>query len=475
MANNVLFKKYDSNDYIEIAEQTARWIKTTEVVTEKGKYWKQVPTSKDDFSNYALLTEKALYGGSAGIGLFYIRLYQATGKAEYLQEAKDAAEYIINTDEGVDFYNRNLNQSREGLNKLIHVNIMAGWSTGLYNGPLGGAWFILKLYEIEKNEKYKNYIIKAADDLLKAAKKADTGIYWSDQNDLYGDGGFILFLVSVYEFTKDEKYIEAAKALGDYIEAIGKPAKNGGRYWKVVEVELLDFPKNSVWVNLAHGTSGIGWLFAALYKATKVQKYLDAAVDAAKYIEGIAVGDDDAALVPYLDNLDRGPSNEFYYLSTCHGPAGTSLLFQALYNLTGDKNYIEWIKKFTRGIEKAGAPESFSRGYWASQALCCGTPGLLLHFINAYKLTGEKDFLDFAKRTARFIIGQSFVEDCKEDFFKLANSRRWFGSWWRTIPQDVQNYTGLYVGTAGNAWSLLSLAALEKNETFVDIPESYYL
>ncbi|MCR4821646.1 MAG: hypothetical protein K5873_02100, partial [Treponema sp.] len=58
---------------------------------------------------------------------------------------------------------------------------------------------------------------------------------------------------------------------------------------------------------------------------------------------------------------------------------------------------------------KAGAPEIFSRGYWQSQSLCCGTPGLLEHFISVYKLTKNPEFLEYAKRAAKTVIGQSFV------------------------------------------------------------------
>ena len=78
MARNILFKQYEAQDYIDIAERTADWIKTTERKTENGVRWVQSPDSAEDFSDYPMLTEKALYGGSAGIGLFYLRLYQVT-------------------------------------------------------------------------------------------------------------------------------------------------------------------------------------------------------------------------------------------------------------------------------------------------------------------------------------------------------------------------------------------------------------
>lgn len=474
MSINLLFKKYNANDYIEIAEQTARWVKTTEKKTKYGKRWIQSPDSTEDFSDYPMLTEKALYGGSAGIGLFYLRLYQATGKEEYLNEAKQAAAEIIATDEGIAFYQKALDDTNKEEDKLVHVKNMPGWTIGYYNGPTGTAYLVLKLYELTKEEVYLNYVRKVADDLLSVAKESKDGIYWSEQNDLCGDAGFVTYLVSVYQITKEEKYLNAAKSLGNFLLSKAADAPNGGKYWNVVDLTIIDFPEDVFWVNLAHGTSGVGFIFAILYKATKEAKYLDAAKEAAKYIEGIAVGDDDAVLVPYLDSLKRGPSTEFYYLSTCHGPAGTSLLFQQLYQITGEEHYLSWVKKLSRGIIEAGAPENYSRGYWPSQALCCGTPGLLEHFVSVYKITKEEEFLHYAKRAARVVIGQSHVEDHETDIYHTKNSRRWLGNWWRTIPKDVHSYTGLYIGSTGNAWSLLSLAAAETNQEFVPIVEYNY-
>ena len=474
MAENLLFKEPSAEDFVEYAKQTASWIKTTEKISRFGKTWNQSPDSTENFDDYPMLTPKSLYGGSAGVGLFYLRLYQETKIPEYLEEAKNAAEEIIKTDEGVEFYNKTINGKIDDSNKLVHVKNMPGWAAGWGNGPTGRAYLVLKLYELTGEEKYKVYVAKVGDDLIAAAKKGETGIYWSEQNDLCGDAGYISFLVSATELTGDKKYVDAAKQFGDFILTKGKPAPKGGTYYNVVDLTIIDFPKDVFWVNLAHGTSGVGWALTILYNATKDKRFLDAAIEAARYIEGIAVGDDEAALVPYLDSLERGPSTEFYYLSTCHGPAGTTLLFQGLYKITGDKEWLDWTLKLSRGIIKAGAPEIFSRGYWQSQSLCCGTPGLVEHFISVYKLTNNKEFLEYARRAAKTVIGQSFVEDADGDIYKQKKLRRWSGAWWRTIPTDVHSYTGLYIGTAGNAWALLSLAAVEKNEKLIDLIEYSY-
>ena len=473
MSENLLFKEPTASDFVEYAQQTASWIKTTGQISKFGKTWNQSPDSKEDFTDYPMLTPKSLYGGSAGVGLFYLRLYQATKNEEYLEEAKSAAKEIIETDEGVSFYERTLNSKASG-SKLVHVKNMPGWAAGYYNGRTGGGYFIIKLYELTQNDEYKNYAVKVADDLLSAAKKSDEGIYWSEQNDLCGDAGFVTYLADIYKLTGDKKYLEAAVSFGNFLLSKGKSAPNGGKYWNVVDLTIIDFPKDVFWVNNAHGTSGVGWIFAILYKISKDEKFLEAAREAAKYIEGIAVGDENAVLVPYLDSLERGPSTEFYYLSTCHGPAGTSLLFHLLYKITGEKEYLDWVLRLSRGIIKAGAPEIFSRGYWQSQALCCGTPGLLEHFVSVYKLTKNTEFLEYAKRAAKTVVGQSFVPDADGDIYHQKKIRRWSGAWWRTIPTDVHSYTGLYIGSAGNAWALLSLAAAEKNENLIELIEYNY-
>ncbi len=471
MSANYLFKPYKASDYINFAEETAKWIKENENVTDNGKRWIQSPDSDEDFTNYPMLTEKCLYGGSAGVGLFYLKLFQLTKKEEYLNDAKAALDDIIATHEGTEFYEKNLTPPEEGTDKLVHVKNMPGWSIGIFNGPTGYGYFSLKLYEVTGDKKYKDYAVRIAEDLLATAKTTPEGIHWSDQVDWCGDGGFVTFLLPIYELTGDARFLEAATKLGDYILSKGAEAPRGGKYWNVVDLSIIDFPDDVFWVNFAHGTSGVGFIFTVLYSVTKEQRFLDAAKAAAEYIENIAVGDDDAVLVPYLDSLERGPSTEFYYLSTCHGPVGTSLVFKELYKITKEQKYLDFVVKLSRGIIKAGAPENYSRGYWPSQSICCGTPGLLEHFVTVYKLTGNEEFLTYAKRTAKCVIGNSYVGDKPGDIYKEQNTRKWLGNWWRTIPSEVHSYTGLYIGSAGNAWVLLTLAALEQDIETVQLVE----
>lgn len=94
-----VFRKSELNDYLESAEKTAGWIKKYEITDERGKRWKISGTEgKDpDAVESSFLTDTSLYGGAAGIGYFYLQLYELTGAEKYLEEAEDAAEYLINT------------------------------------------------------------------------------------------------------------------------------------------------------------------------------------------------------------------------------------------------------------------------------------------------------------------------------------------------------------------------------------------
>lgn len=49
-----------------------------------------------------------MYDGSAGIGIFLIRLYEATSDERWLKEAEEAAAHIIATQVGPEWYQHTL-------------------------------------------------------------------------------------------------------------------------------------------------------------------------------------------------------------------------------------------------------------------------------------------------------------------------------------------------------------------------------
>lgn len=389
-----IFQKNTAEDYLKAAIDTAEWIDTLAIKTEYGRIWQALPEGQDGYrEDVPLFTPKSMYDGSAGIGIFFIRLYEATGDTRWLTEAEEAAAHIIATKVGVEWYQTTLHSEVKG---IIPV---PGWAAGPYNGPVGEAYFLEDLYQVTGKQEYRDYVLYVADVLLEAAVTDERGLHWSDQEDITADGGFIVFL-------------------------------------------------------------------DILYRKTGIKKYLELAKEGLTYAMNIAVGDETGRLIPYQDHPVTGPTYDKYYLSTCHGPVGSTLAFRELYEITREEIYRNWTIELSRGIVRAGAPEKHSCGFWNCQCQCCGTAGILEHFAAMYEYTGEKEFYDYMIRTADIMLSDSD--------HRTPGLRTWYDSWWRTIPTRVVSYPGLYVGVAGCASSLLRTYAALTGKKLTNLYEYHF-
>ncbi len=436
------------DDYLEAVKQIVKYLKTNEVVTPQGKYWKVSPEPGNDYEGDLFLVPKGIYAGSAGIGQFFLQLFEVTGDKQYLQEAKDAAEYILNTYEGPVFFSGILDKAAGGIWPV------KGWGTSVYTAPAGEAIFLDQLYAHEKDERYRKFLTTTADDAIAAGKDDGKILHWSTEADLMADASYAFFFLYVYRKTGERKYLDAAKRVVAFTDTRIIHAKEGGIYYDNVDLTLVGWKsRKSAFPNFLHGAAGTAWLNVLLYEETQEKAYLDKANEVVKFLSAIAEGDENGAIVPYLYNPDLGRFHDFYYLSTCHGPVGTSVLFRQLYEVTGETENLEWVDILTKGILKAGAPLKHTPGYWNSYCLCCGAPGVLIHFVKTAELLHNDAYIEQAKITADKLIGDSFNDD---------KGRRWYAAWTRKIPGFVETYTGLYSGAAGAGSSLLHLYAHEK-------------
>ncbi|MBQ7425185.1 MAG: hypothetical protein IJV21_02865, partial [Lachnospiraceae bacterium] len=213
-----------------------------------------------------------------------------------------------------------------------------------------------------------------------------------------------------------------------------------------------------------YGTAGTGFLLAKIFEITKDEKFLDGARKAADYIKSIAdiTPDSEAALIGYNDPYRK----DMHYLGLCQGPIGTSRLFYQLYRVTGEDEYLSWVLKLTNGVLRACAPKIHSKGYWHTYNYCCGTAGMLEHFIEIHNLTGDEKYLRAAEEAAVKLIGDSVSEDDK---------RCWYSAWNRHAPNEVENWAGLYVGSSGEASALLTYYNyLSDNREISGYPEDPY-
>lgn len=424
-----LLKDVEVDDYLATAKQVARFIKNNEIITLDGKYWRTSgnginSTDKVD----SILDDRSLYSGAAGIGYFLIQLYQVTHEEEYLNDAKETARYLINT------YNRDVAKK-----------------PGIHSGASGEGLFLYKLYEITKDITYKRHALVIADDVYDSAIKENGVIHWNGLFDYMGDAGVSEYWLYIYEQTGEKKYLEyAGEVIKVYVNtAIAR--EDGSVFWNLFDPSgyFTELPKGGIVPNFAHGTAGVIYLLTKYYEVTRESKYLDYAKKGTKFLRSIEVMEEDAEIVPYLYFDTDKKAYDTYYLGYCHGPVGDAITAKTLYTATNEKEYLDFYNGLSHGLIKSGVPYKKSAGYW-NDCLCCGSAGIIIHFLDAYRLTNNKEYLDLAKKTANKSVN---------DAYKDEKGCRWYNAWTRVKPWGVDSHLGLFVGAAGSASVLLSLYA----------------
>ncbi len=445
-----IFQPINKNTLLSNVLQTADWIEKYGHIEGDEEHWDVAPGKTTD-NRELLLNDTSVYGGAAGISLFYIRLFDVTGEEKWLIKAEAGINYCIKQYQGKEAF-------------FTNERYLPGAYTGYMNGPSGGAYVALKLYQTTGKEEYKTFALRVADDAVETAEEGKN--CWSKDYSFLGGGGLILFLLEIYEFSKKKKYLDTAKKAAEYILDQKEESPWGGYRWYVMPTDTFPTIRKAggYFPGFEYGAAGCGYILAKVYEYTKDERFLTAAKKAAEYIKNIADYSEDhkAALVRYNDTY----LTDLYYLGVCQGPIGTSRLFYELYCRTGEESYKTFVLQLTDGLLLSGAPLIHSRGYWRTNCYCCGGAGMLEHFINIHKLTGNRKYLEAAYNAAESVIGESTTRD---------ELRMWYTSWNRHEPEKSDTYTGLYHGSTGCASSLLYFYQyLTKNAGLVPYLEDPY-
>ena len=441
-----VFNPTSDEDYLKGAIETANWIKKHEINDENGRHWAVncQEGKKQDEVEETYLSNRTLYSGASGIGFFFVQLYEVTGEQKYLEEAKEGLEFLIRT------YDPELSIK-----------------PGLHTGTAGEGYLALVLFDKTGEKRYLDHALTIADDIFEKSIKEETSsglrIHWKNLYDYMGDGSAVAYWLRIAKISKDEKYLSYAKTSLDSILDLHIEDDENTIHWHLLNVHnyFQEVPDNGVVANCAHGTAGIVYLLTLYYEATKDVNYLRFAERGINYLEKIAVRDDNSQIIPYIYLPDEDRAYEVFYLSLCHGPVGSSVVYRKLYKVTGNEKYLDGYRKFNQALINAGVPEKRSRGYW-NHCICCGTSGFLLHFLTDSELVPDHVNVSLSARTANTILHDAYVDE---------KGRRWYDAWTRVKPWDVDSNLGLYIGDAGNASALLSLYAKNKGIKITTLPE----
>ncbi len=241
---------------------------------------------------------RTLYHGSGGIALFLLEAFRATGNEEFLALAGDAGDEIARYLDG---------------RTALSVAPATGWP--------GYAFVMAELAEAadraaadgERRDNavwtYRGRRFLAAaryslNQLRAQASELGSGIGWIEpmpfsditgftgNREIYdqsvGAAGAGCFLLWAHRRGMHGEALEWAVAVADRLLEVAERDETGLR-WRL----MSDMPFPFTAPNFAHGGAGVGFFLADLYQETGVRRYLDAAIDAARYVQArtLPVGD----------------------------------------------------------------------------------------------------------------------------------------------------------------------------------------
>lgn len=400
--------------HLEVAKRSAAWLASLRIETDHGVAWPWNPEEKPSE------VSRSLYTGTPGIVLFLLELHAATRDPEVLVEARAGADELMSW----------LPREPDGA------------STGLYSGLAGWVFVLDEAHRVTGDARYRAAAQRGVDHLCAGARRVGQGIEWTDTTDIIsGSAGIGLLLLHMHRSLGDDDALAAAVLAGRRLVELGVPAEGGLRSRRMP--------------NFSHGTAGIGYLLARLHEATGDEAFLNAALAAAHYLQTVADRERGGCRV-----FHHQPGGEdLFYLSWCHGPAGTARLFAQLHHTTGEARWRDTMNCFTDGILRSGVPEQRTPGFWNNVSQCCGDAGVGEYFIALEQratLATRLEYREMINRVARHLVDRA-TPDAPSGGLKWVQAENRIEPEW-TVPQ-----TGFMQGAAGIGMFFLHLDGLEQD------------
>jgi lantibiotic modifying enzyme len=347
--------------YLEAALGVAQWIDASAIRTDSGVVWPADPQDPKSVNT-------SLYGGTPGPILFFLETYRYTGNAKYLKYARDGADALL-------------------------ASIPEEKGTGLYEGLAGTGFTLGQMYSVTRDKKYHEGALRCVQLLKERAKRTGRGIQWSDTVDIvagnagtglfllwadkqlqspdarelaiatgerlievaqhpadhqlkwmtdpayprelpnfsHGTAGVSYFLATLYQQTRQKKFLDAAMAGTNYLLSI---ADKEQKICRIYHNDSKD-GKSLYYLGWCHGPAGTARLFYRLYQITKDPQWMDWVKKAARAV--VVSGGPAKVVTP----------GEWNNISVCCGVTSEAEFFLSLYKATGDAEYLQLSKKAT--------------------------------------------------------------------------------------------------------------------------------
>jgi lantibiotic modifying enzyme len=318
---------------------------------------------------------------------------------------------------------------------------------GLYTGFAGLGATFMSVMSVDPNVAgWSRSARKAASEVAIRAKHIDDGAEWSTSNDIIsGTAGIGLFLQQAALKWHDTSLADLSLKAGRRLLKTAVPAE-GGLMWFPAGTSGANYP------NFSHGTAGVAYFLATLYSTSKDQAFLDGAIAGAKYLDAVSTLRSGGRAIFHV----TGGGEDRFYLSWCHGPAGTARLFERLFMITGEEKWRVWVDELTQWVLTSGAPEQPSAGYWNNISQCCGNVGIGQYCIDLFRHRRPPAAAALDALRARVL--KNTMSRATDDEQGL----RWVQAENRTQPTNLVAQTGFMQGAAGVGMFLLHLDAFSR-------------
>jgi len=441
---NAEFDLWTQEDALSMATGVGHWLDSFKLQTPHGLAWGRAAEHRDT-------VVRNLYAGSAGIAMFYLERFTATGEVQFLEDAKACGQDLV-----------------------AYVDAKESLPCAMFSGWGGYAFALIELFKVSGEASFKRAAEACLQKLADQSSTIGSGRGWvepmpfSDITGFTGDREIYDASVGaagagmVYLFALDnDVYPQGtalAQAVGDRLVEVGEPMQVGTQ-WRLMN----DMPFPFTAPNFAHGGAGVAYFLARLYQHSENSQHLEAAISGARHIQDIAFDCGDGQLV--VHQKEGKKADEHFYLGQCHGPAGTCRLFYLLHQITGDTHWLDFSHSLMKGLEATGAPEERSFGLWNNVSQCCCDAGIGDYALFMYRATGDRSYLGMACRVASELKRRAKID---------SDGYCWPQAEHRARPDFIETQTGYMQGAAGIGSFFFHLASVLANKpskiVFADMP-----
>ena len=381
--NSSMICEEQGSDFLRQAQHVGdALLKKENISKERGYYWK-VRTS---VARSALPTN--INTGASGTNLFLIDLYSLTKDERYIRKAEEVAEWIGNSmskraklvpglyfgDSGYICVLLKLWKATGNADFLTKaIDFSRNFETissfpDLTHGAAGQGLLFLALSELSGEKKFLNKAKEVGDILCSSAKEVENGIVWpfpkNSPNNFsgkefygfaHGNAGIGYYLFELFRVSRDERYLKygsmaASQLLGAKRNFFSNP----------IGINWPDTTKsNKIFTWWCNGAPGIGQFFAYAYRITGEKSYKETACESA--ITTLKV-------VPFLN------------LGQCHGMAGNGEFFLDLFQILSDRKYYSQAEHFGKIISACSFTHSDGFHLWLADGLLEPSPEYMIGY-----------------------------------------------------------------------------------------------